>query len=127
MERMFNNCCSLINLDLSSFNTQNVENMSHMFFHCSSLKELDLSNFEILKLRNMENMFSNCPALEKLNLSNFKWIINMKHYLLNTNNIKLVIVNDEKLRKDILSILALYNIPRDYKVCNSSYALKQNH
>ena len=35
---MFFKCSSLKSIDLSSFNTTNVNNMSRMFFGCSSLK-----------------------------------------------------------------------------------------
>ena len=36
---MFDGCSSLQSIDLSSFNTTNVKNMSSMFFQCSSLKK----------------------------------------------------------------------------------------
>jgi surface protein len=36
---MFNGCSSLISIDLSSFNTTNVNNMGYMFYGCSSLKK----------------------------------------------------------------------------------------
>ena len=45
MSEMFKYCKSLTNLDLSSFNTTNVTNMSHMFYRCESLTNLDLSSF----------------------------------------------------------------------------------
>ena len=36
---MFYKCSSLQSIDLSSFNTTNVEDMSMMFYDCSSLKK----------------------------------------------------------------------------------------
>ena len=36
---MFSNCSSLNSINLSSFNTSNVNNMSCMFYKCSSLKK----------------------------------------------------------------------------------------
>ena len=45
MSFMFYNCSSLKGLNLSNFNTNNVDNMSNMFYGCSSLKELNASNF----------------------------------------------------------------------------------
>ena len=45
---MFYYCSSLISLDLSSFNTINVNNMSGMFYGCESLKK------ENLKVSNKE-------------------------------------------------------------------------
>ena len=46
---MFNGCSSLKSIDLSSFNTTNVENMSSMFFGCSSLKR------ENIKINNKDD------------------------------------------------------------------------
>ena len=45
MNSIFEACSSLIRLDLSSFNTYNVEDMSLMFSRNRSLKELNLSSF----------------------------------------------------------------------------------
>ena len=47
MNKMFYGCSSLINLDLSTFNTQNVDNVEFMFSFCESLMFLNLSNFNI--------------------------------------------------------------------------------
>ena len=40
---MFYNCNSLLSIDLSNFNTQNVTNMDSMFYKCNSLSSIDLS------------------------------------------------------------------------------------
>ena len=42
---MFWGCSSLQSINLSSFNTNNVKNMSSMFEGCSSLQSIDLSSF----------------------------------------------------------------------------------
>ena len=68
---MFAHCKSLITLNLSNFDTQNVSDMSWMFFGCKSLKELNLSDFKTNKVTNMEGMFYQCLALENLNISNY--------------------------------------------------------
>ena len=39
MSGMFYGCSSLQSIDLSSFNTTNVEDMGCMFYGCSSLKK----------------------------------------------------------------------------------------
>ena len=50
---MFNQCSSLISLNLSSFNTNNVTNMGGMFQLCSSLISLNLSSFNTINVTNM--------------------------------------------------------------------------
>ena len=45
MDAMFDGCHSLTNIDLSNFDTQNVNDMSYMFKRCNSLINIDLSNF----------------------------------------------------------------------------------
>ena len=42
MSEMFRYCSNLTNLNLSSFDTKNVTNMSGMFSHCSNLTNLML-------------------------------------------------------------------------------------
>ena len=71
VNHMFYGCNSLINLNLSNFNTQNVTNMECMFDGCESLSSLNLSNFNTQKVTDMEGMFFNCKSLTNLNLSNF--------------------------------------------------------
>jgi len=76
---MFWECSSLESIDLSSFNTNNVTNMSYMFCYCSSLKSLDLSSFNTNNVTNMSYMFDGCSSLKKGNVKinkNEKKIIN---------------------------------------------------
>ena len=42
---MFYACTSLINLDISNFNTQNITDMGGMFNGCESLNTIDVSHF----------------------------------------------------------------------------------
>ena len=48
---MFQNCSSLTELNISSWNTSSVESMDYMFQNCSSLESLDLSELSAF-LRN---------------------------------------------------------------------------
>ena len=68
---MFCECSTLISLDLSNFNTENVTNMNSMFRECSNLTFLNLQNFNTSKVTNMSHMFRKCSSLIFLNLSNF--------------------------------------------------------
>ena len=110
MSSMFKRCSSLEELNLSSFNTNNVTDMEFMFSWCSSLVELDLSNFKTNNVNNMLYMFGSCSSLKKLNISNF--VINdenINHMFENCPLLKEIICSDdlkikiimEKQRKNI--------------------------
>ena len=71
MSYMFQNCNNLINLDLSSFNTKNVTDMYYMFYGCKNLNNINLSSFNIQKVIYMHNMFNGCESLKNLDLSSF--------------------------------------------------------
>ena len=63
---------SINNLDLSSFNTKNVSNISYMFSDCKYLESVNLSCFiNNKKLKNMSHLFSGCSNLKSINLSYF--------------------------------------------------------
>ena len=67
---MFYNCSSLTSLDLGDkFDTSNVTTMSAMFSDCSSLTSLDLGDkFDTSSVTNMELMFASCSSLTSLDL-----------------------------------------------------------
>ena len=72
MYRMFENCSSLKDINLSSFNTSKVTHMTCMFRGCSSLEKLDLSSFSTDNLESMNYMSCKCSSLKELNISSFK-------------------------------------------------------
>ena len=53
MSYMFSDCESLNNLNISKFDTRNVNNMSFMFSDCKALKFLKINNFDI---RNVDDI-----------------------------------------------------------------------
>ena len=71
MHAMFNDCRSLITLDLSSFNTSKVTDMSGMFSDCFDLVSIDLSHFDTSNVTDMSQMFYRCEALLNLDVSHF--------------------------------------------------------
>ena len=71
MDKMFEYCSNLINLDLSSFDTSNVTNMHYMFDNCSKLTNLDVSKFDTSNVTNMDCMFRSCSSLTSLDVTNF--------------------------------------------------------
>ena len=72
MTFMFYDCVRLIDLNISNLNTSKVKDMSYMFFYCSSIEKLDLSSFDTSLVNNMDYMFCRCPKLKEIKVSN-KW------------------------------------------------------
>ena len=71
MRRMFCDCRSLSNLDVSGFYTAQVIDMGWMFYGCRSLTELDASKFDTAQVTDMESMFSGCESLINLDVGGF--------------------------------------------------------
>ena len=75
---------SLTNINLSSFDTRNVTNMSKMFSMTSTnppITNLDLSSFNTSQVTTMERMFEGLAHLQNLNVSSFdtRNVTNMEH------------------------------------------------
>ena len=79
MSSMFRNCTKLESLDLSSFNTSNVTNMSYLFGGRlinnnqtkMKLSNIDISSFDTSNVEDMSYMFFNCNEFTELDLSHF--------------------------------------------------------
>ena len=69
MSHMFYECWNLTNLNLSSFDTKNVTDMSGMFYECSNLTNLNLSSFDTKNVTYMSLMFSGCSKLANLDIN----------------------------------------------------------
>ena len=71
MSSMFSGKRNLTTLNLSNFNTSKVTAMNEMFNGMRSLTTLNLSSFDTSNVTNMSSMFSGMRNLTTLNLSNF--------------------------------------------------------
>ena len=71
MLSMFEGCSNLTNINLSEFNTKNVTKMNCMFVGCKKLSSIDLSLFDTKKVESLFCMFQNCSNLTNINLSSF--------------------------------------------------------
>ena len=92
MANMFSGCTSLISLDLTGFNTENVEDMNSMFSGCTSLNSINLLNFDTSKVINMAGMFENCQSLNSIDLSKFNTekVENMNSMFSQCNSLKII-------------------------------------
>lgn len=67
---MFNHCEKLTKIDLSGWISNNIKQCHAMFSNCWSLKEIvNIENFVKSKCENPHGMFNNCYELTKLDLS----------------------------------------------------------
>ena len=92
MHCMFEGCSSLKSIGLSPFNTNNVIDMSCMFNGCKSLQSIDLSSFNTSNVNNMRDMFYDCSSLKSIDLSSF-----------NTSNVN----NTRSMFKDCSSLKSI--------------------
>ena len=90
MFNLFQNNPALKSLDLSSFNTEKVTQMSGMFSGCTSLQSITFgASFNTAKVESMENMFTNCKALKSIDLSSFNTVnvTDMNNMFYNCNSL----------------------------------------
>ena len=94
MSGMFAGLTELTELDLSNFDTSSVTNMGQMFYGLSKITELDLSSFDTSNVTSMSAMFNKCSSLKALDLSNFntKKVTTMLNMFLNTTNLQTIYV-----------------------------------
>ena len=87
---MFERCSSLSSIDFSNFDTSKVTDMQSMFFNCSSLQSIDLAKFDTSKVTNMQYMFFNCSSLQSIDLAKFDTlkVTNMDYMFQNCTSLK---------------------------------------
>ena len=93
--KMFYDCSSLTNLDVSCLNTSNIIDMSYMFFGCNKLSTIDVSKWDTSNVTDMQYMFRNCESLTILDVSNFNTssVTNMRFMFSNCRVSKLQVNN----------------------------------
>jgi len=116
---MFNKCKSLININLSNFNTQNVKNIGGMFSKCESLINIDLSNFNTQNVTNMSGLFCGCKSLINIDLSNFN--------TQNVTNMSLMFEGCESLKNLNLSNFNIQNVKNLINIFYRCNSLKRNN
>ena len=117
---MFSGCENLKYLDISNFNTKNVEFMDGMFKNCKSLKSLNLNNFDISNVYNLYAVFYNCQNLISLNLSNFipkKNISSTSEMFYNCKSLELINLSNFDFSK-------VFNTEKMFEGCNANVIIK---
>ena len=68
-ENLFESVDSIINIDLSNFDTSEVTSMKRMFMNCKNLENINFNNINTSSVIDMTSMFENCNSLKSINLS----------------------------------------------------------
>ena len=85
MTQTFYYCTSIKSINLSNFNTKNLELASSMFEGCKSLTSINLSSWVNTNLYNVLNIFKNCTSLKHIDIRSFEWNELIEEYLLYYN------------------------------------------
>ena len=73
IERIFQNCYNIENIDMSKFKSNELVDMGYMFKNCYKLKNIKFGpEFTTEKVETMYALFKNCTSLKKVDLSKFK-------------------------------------------------------
>ena len=90
MQFMFSECEALSELDVSGFDTRNVIDMGYMFYDCKNLEKLDVGEFNTSRVTDMKSMFSGCKKLKSLDVSGFdtRNVIDMGHMFYDCKNLE---------------------------------------
>ena len=70
-ENMFEGITSIIEIDLSNFDSSRVTNMYRMFSDCINLQKISLGNMNTSSVKNMGELFNNCKNLTMIDRLNF--------------------------------------------------------
>ena len=107
MSFMFYECKKLESINLSGIDTSNVRSMANMFDSCETIKNINLSKLNMSNVRNFSRMFNRCLSLENIDISgcNTKNIRDVANMFNNCKNIKNI-----KLSKSLAGKLLTYHL-----------------
>lgn len=89
MKGMFSGS-KVLELDLSGWDTSNVQDMSYMFGAAQHLSKLNVADWDTSKVQDMSSMFSFMPALREINIGDWDTskVQDMSSMFINTSNLK---------------------------------------
>lgn len=119
MSFMFNECSNLKSVNLSGINTSNVRSMANMFGNCQMIINIDLSNLNMSNVTNFSCMFTRCLLLENIDMSgcNPKKAEQVVDMFNNCRNIKYI-----RLPKQLAGKLLTYHLQDEVTVhMNTSF------
>ena len=95
---MFYGLWSVVDLDVTNFNTKNSKSFNHMFCEMNELKKIDVSKFNTSKCENIKAMLCCCTQLTERDM--FDWdISNLNYNYGKENPINSLFSNCKNLKK----------------------------
>ena len=118
---MFAYFTGMTDVDLSSFDTSEVENMNSMFYFNFALEKLDVSGFDTGRVKNMSAMFDNLTSLKELNITNFGTsnVETMQNMFYNMNKVKNIDVSHFDTR-NVKNMEGMFSFMTNLKVLDLS-------
>ena len=118
----FGFCESLKSLNLSNFNTSNLNDMQAMFYDCKNLELIDISNFDTSNVKHMDGLFGSCKSIKSINLSHFNTssLISISEMFSNCKNLELIDISNFDTSKVIY-------MQKMFTNCESLKALNLSH
>ena len=115
MGSMFHSCKVINDLDLSSWDTSSVTNMSYMFHYCIFLDYLDLTGWNTENVLYMQGMFSRCNSLNEIAGIKYWHTPNLEYcgsMFENCNQLVSLNLSNWKVKKviDVGGLIALTNL-----------------
>ena len=121
-ESMFSGCINITEIDLSKFETSNINNMNSMFDRCSSLIFLNLSNISTNEVTTMYNMFCSCSKLTSLDLSSFNMskVTDISGIFANCKKLEYINFKLLKLKNDVFADSFHYGCNEKLIICSEN-------
>ena len=106
---LFSNMTSMVEVDLSNFDTTSITNMHDMFYGCESLTSINFKNIITTNLEDIGSMFTNCKSLNELDLSSFvtSKVTNMSFLFYGCQSLKSINISHFDTSK-VLSMQAMF-------------------
>lgn len=118
---MFYDCRDTVSIDLTEFDTSNIDDMTGMFCMCHSLKEIIWGTFPTDKVKSMREMFYKCSSLELINLSGFSYqsvenMNSMFNYCTSLSDIKMEVSEAPHLKDYYSLFFSCNSLPADFMI-----------
>ena len=122
MSRMFAYLESIENLDLSNFKVKNVKNMEYMFIGMTKIQNLTLNWENESDVTNTRGMFSGLKLIKSLNLSNLdtRNVVNMSAMFENMSSLENILFGEKFITKNVTTMGGMFSNDIELKTLDLS-------